>query len=201
MTASEVIDRKIMSAACWFSSNFLCNCMTRHCLSTHLFTPHIVTKVIYEHTSFSIFLTAIYLTGGKLLCIKHREVPWLLHGHRPVNQCQIKWTRTRYCFKNSCELFQPVFRCSCESFSIMARHDFLLSQGLGAHLTSLRSAHQVFDSPRLFSALTWLSEPRWGKKRKKQHKYMTSYRGPAELVSKLLPIKTLQQPLRSISRR
>lgn len=33
-----------------------------------------------------------------------------------------------------------------ESFSIMTHHDLLL----GAHLTSLASAHQVFDSPRFF---------------------------------------------------
>lgn len=43
--------------------------------SADVFTPHIVTKVIYEHTSFSIFLTAIYSTGRKMLCIKHLEVP------------------------------------------------------------------------------------------------------------------------------
>lgn len=148
LSASEVIDRKIMSAACWFKYNSPCN-YTR--LSVHssadVETPYIVIKVIYKRTSFS----NLSCWGKKNASHK---VSLLLNGEKAVNQCQIRRTRTPHCFKNSCELFQPVFCCSCESFSIMACHDFLLSQGLGAHLTSLRWAHQVFDSPRLFCALT-----------------------------------------------
>lgn len=131
--------------------------LTIYCPSTHL---QICKLLISSPKSFmsihhSVFFQQQFtLWGGKMLCIKHHEVTLLLHREGPVNQCHIKWPRTQCCFKNSCKLFQLVFRCSCESFSIMARRDFLLSQGLAAHLTSVCSAHQVFGSPRLFSVLT-----------------------------------------------